>query len=391
MTLRALLRAAAFVVSFLGASAMVWVLAELVVLLSRAERQSISLQIVEAMRPWQQAMIEDREHERIAFLGDSVLARAGDPSLPDATEAALRSRGDRHARAAIHTLWAPAWSPVTEYFLANEILRTRPDRIVLEVNLRTLGPTPLEPFNYPELSGWIDARHLPEAMALPLFSEAGLTLNRSLFYQLLVGCHLDELWTHVVDRQARLYNVHKAFEPYLDRQLSRTEYLQRQLGRNLPLLARDLVPGKDRSNAASLRKMLGNALSGIDGNEPRVRILLALIDRFIAAGVPTLVWVAPVNVEHLRSVGIATDGLDLTTSVLYRLVIEHGATFLDFHEVVGDAGFLDHGDHLRFEGRPAPTEVIGTLIAAALARTAPPSSGLPRGYPVSGRDGDAVQ
>lgn len=388
MALRPLLRAAAFVVSFAVASATVWVLAEIVVLLSEVERQGISLQIVDAARPWQRAMSEDREHERIAFLGDSVLARAGYPSLPEATEAALRSRG---ARSAIHTFWAPAWSPVTEYFLANEILRTRPHRIVLELNLRMLGPTPLEPFNYPELSGWIDARHLPEAMTLPLFSEAGLTLNRFLFYQLLVGCHFDGLWAHIVDRQARLYNLHKAFELYLDRQLSRTEYFQRQLGLSLTIFARDLVPGKDRSSAAPLRKLLGNALSGVDGNEPRIRILLALIDRFIAAGIPTLVWVAPVNVEHLRSVGIATDGLDRTSSVLNRLVTEHGATFLDFHEVVGDAGFLDHGDHLQFEGKPATTEVIGTLIAMALARTAPPSSGLPRGYPVSGREGDAVQ
>lgn len=371
----------------------VWVLAEIVVILSQAERASIPLDIIDSLRPWQQALREDRVHERIALLGDSVLASVvGDPSLPSATEAALRSRGDRHARAAIHTLWFPAWSPVTEYFLADEILRARPDRIVLELNLRALGPGALEVFTYPELSGWIEARHLPEAALLPL-SQGELTLNRMLFYQLLVGCHLEGLWAHVVDRQARIYEMRTPVELRVDQALDRTEAFERHLSVAVPLLTEGLLPGKNRSNAASLRKVLGTALSGIDGTEPRVRVLLALIDRFERAGKPTLVWVAPVNVEHIRSVGISTDGLDRTTNVLRRLVMAHGAAFFDFHSVVSDDGFLDHGDHLRSKGTPAMTEVIGTLLAAAIARTAPPPpmSEVGTGFPVSRRAGDAVQ
>lgn len=391
-TSRRLLDAGAVAASFLATSATVWALSGKVVSLSGTTRQSIPLDIIDALRTWQQQLREDRLHERIAFLGDSMLASTpGEPSIPSAAEKALHQRDGRGGLyPAVHTLWVPAWNPVTEYFLADEIIREHPARIVLELNLRTLGPVPLEPFGYPQLSGWIAPSRLPEAVLLPL-SEAGLTVDRLLFYELLVGAGLDGLWKTVVDRQARLYNVRTPLELSLDRLLSRGEALTRHLGAAFVGMQSGIIAGGKRLNAERLGKIFGNVLSGIDGRQPRIRVLLAMVDRFRSAGIPVLVWVAPVNLEHVRSVGLPTTPFARATATLGRELTAHGAEFFDFHSGLPDTAFRDHGDHLMSTGTPAATEFVGMLIAEAIARTAPAHSEHRETPAVSGRTGDAVQ
>lgn len=369
--MRATLRIVTFVVCFLLGALVVWVSAEIALWKSGATRSAMALDVMPGIRKWKREVRQDHGPLRIAFLGDSVLmGEPGWPSVPSATQRALRFQDGPVRGANVHDLAWPAWGPAGQYCLVDELIEAHPDVVVLEMNLRTLGPRPLGSLGYPEFSGFVRTRRLLEAALLPL-SFAGITLNRMLFYRLLVANGAEGLWQALLDRQARLFNVRAVLEPYLDEKRKSRAYQERRAFILMDGIRKSYVNGKPRATLSAAKDVLGSALAGLDASYDRVRVFDAVLREFRRAGLPVLVWVAPVNVDHLRSIGISTERLKTTVATLRRVTERRGAEFVDFHAVFHDDVFRDGGDHLNFAEEPNGTVRLGERLAAAIAAMRP--------------------
>jgi hypothetical protein len=387
--MRASFRFATFVVSFVVAGAFVWIVADRILSARTEASPIIGLDLVEAAQEWRHGLEQDRQSPCVALLGDSVLAAPlGETALPEATREALARLGEPGRKIKLCPFGWPGWGVSGQYFLADEIVRARPDRIALELNLRALGPATAGTMSYPELAGWLETSHLWEAASLPL-SYAGLTLDRLLFYRLLAVGGVEEEWANLLRRQARLFSLREPLEVWVDQATGEHSLFQRRVDGLAAAFNRAMVPGKRRLRTAGLEPMLGEALGGIEPGHPRLRILKATLDRYRRAGIPTLVWVAPTNIEHLRSLGLSLTGIDRSMTTLRQLVESSGAMFADFHALLPDKAFRDEGDHTTSSGESGGVRVLAEELAVSIVRLKSqpvPSSPHP---PIPPRDGAA--
>jgi hypothetical protein len=259
---------------------------------------------------------------------------------------------------------------IGEYCVSDDLIEAKPNLIAFELNLRALQPGPLGPFSYAEFSGWIHPRRLPEAAFLPL-SEAQITLDKLLLYRSLVASHSEDAWRTLLDRQAKLVNARDLLEGYIERRTGVSSSTERRLAAAAHGYARMLVPGTPFASVSHTEAMLGAVLRGVDPKSSRLTLLHVLLGEFHAAGIPTLVWVSPVNVEHMRSLGLSMDGLDRSMENIRFVVESTGATFLDLHDVLPRDAFRDSGDHYTFDGRPNGTAIVGARLGAAIKRALP--------------------
>ncbi len=128
----------------------------------------------------------------------------------------------------------------------------------------------------------------------------------------------------------------------------------------------DLLPGRpNRFSARRLSVVYGQALAGVDSDHPVLLLFGAALRTFTQAGIRVLVYVVPVNVEHLRRVGLESQGgLARTVEAVRRVAKGAGADFLDLHDFLPDAAFRDPSGHFTYDG-----EIDGaTLVAERIAR-----------------------
>jgi hypothetical protein len=365
---RTVARAASVIVSFLAAAGLSWTAVDRALSVGVEPPPIIGQDLADALRVWRRGFSHGKRAQRVALLGDSVLGAApGERTVPDATDEALSASGARGRAVALHPLSWPGWGIAAQYFLADEIVRARPDRIMLELNLRALGPASPGDVSYPELSGFIGGDRLWEAAGLPL-SYAGITLDRLLFFRLLVTSELDGSWAGLRRRQANVFRLREPLETWLDAIAGTPESHERRLAEAISMFDRMLVPGQNRERESMVKTTLGNALGGIPATHARLRVLEATLDHFHRSGIPTVVWVAPVNIDHLRSLGLSLDGLERSLATVQEVVESSGAGFVDFHALLPDREFRDGGDHVT-PGRGAT--VLGQNLARVILWSVP--------------------
>lgn len=351
-----------------------WLAVERVLAVFQPARSNMTLDMIDVLRRFQDELLNDQGHRRVALIGDSMLVGPpGSVPLPDRVESLANHRKREESQVSVHTLSWPAWGVIGEYCMADEIIRAKPDLIVLELNLRTLESGSLGAFAYPELAGWIRSPRLLEASNLPLL-DAGITLNRLLLYRLLITSRLEDAWVGLLDRQARLLHSRELLEDWVETKTGITTVAVRQVSAAASTYHRLLVPGKMRAQRAHVDTMLGAVLGGIDAHNGRLEVLEALLRTFRRADIPVLVWVSPVNVQHMRSIGLSMDGLDKSLAVVQALVEKAGAHFLDLHAALTDPAFRDSGDHYTLDGEPDGTAILAARLASAIQRAVPAHS-----------------
>ena len=80
-----------------------------------------------------------------------------------------------------------------------------------------------------------------------------------------------------------------------------------------------------------------------------------------------LVYLNPINMEHLEKVGILADGnIDQTLAAVHETLDLEGITFLDLHDEFPDDHFSDMAGHFRhdeaFEAQTKLANRIGAFI-----------------------------
>jgi hypothetical protein len=362
------LRTASFFAAFALGSVIVWKAGATAARASGVPRPNLTLDLVPRLRAWRNAVANDKAARRIGMIGDSMVFTEGPgTSMPAWVETEL-AQHDSGPGSSVHVLSFPAWSTIGEYCMADEIAAAKPTLLVVELNLRLLGPSPLGGFAYTELAGFIGDSRVPEAAFLPL-SPAGITLSRLLFNRAIIKAGGGLEWNQLLERQATLFNARAPLEAWLDEKTHRTAYEERRIDWGISLSGKFLVPrmAGARDSAPHARAALGDVLDGIGRRHPRLVVLAAMLREFHRRKIPVLVWVSPINKEHLRSLGFSLEGLDRSMRTIRYIVEDNGASLADLHGLLPDSSFSDSGDHYTIEGHPSGREMVGRELGAAIA------------------------
>jgi hypothetical protein len=110
-------------------------------------------------------------------------------------------------------------------------------------------------------------------------------------------------------------------------------------------------------------------LDGVGPDHPVIQVLAATLRVFREAGIPTLVFTIPINVEFMDSVS-SYDSARLARTIrsVRQAARDGGAGYLDLHELLPDAGFRDAPGHLAYEGDIDGPRRLAVALAPSVLR-----------------------
>jgi len=331
------------------------------------ESPTVALAIVPKVLNTLSLVRSSPDGSRILLVGNSTaMSQQPRRSLHKRLDVALDARVP-HREGKVAALVYPGLDPTDYYGLADEIASARPRLVIFTLSLGVFSPNRDPAGGRPELMGWIAPRRLSETLTLPL-RVLGLTADQLLLQVGIVRVGAFDLWRTVRTQQAR---VGRALETLHDRLPPREEpgptvELRRLLA--VRKLERWTLGGFERMSRAGAERFLGAALDGVPRDHPILRVLGATLKRLSRAGVGSLVYVAPVDVEHLEFLGIDTGAhLPDTIQVVADVVRDSGAEFVDLHRLLRDDRFSDP-NHFDNPGQPNGISELADALAPHVLR-----------------------
>jgi hypothetical protein len=302
---------------------------------------------------------EDPQTHRVAFLGDSISisVRGGALSTPRALRSRLEDGVELHSLAALGT------GPFDHYFLVDEIVEARPDQVVVAFSLQSFGAV-FRSLSRERLSGWVAPERLA-SVALGPIHWIGLTVDELLLNRGIVGVRGAEMWRQLLVQQARLGAARDELASWLSARLGGSGHQAFEMASFANERRRTRMEGdRDRYAADAERNHYGPLLQRLDGDHPVLVVLGRTLSRLNEAGIPVLVYVNPVNVEHLAALGLLEDGsLDESLATIEAVVRRSGAGYLDLHDLLPDAAFRDAAGHLGTPEDPESTDRLAGKVA----------------------------
>jgi hypothetical protein len=306
------------------------------------------------------------EH-RVLFLGDSLaIDRKGpDTSIPARLAQNLANARPGGLAVELVAYTGPAFGLFSHYFLSQLVIDREPDQIVLAVNLRSFSKR-WRADERSQLAGWLPMERWPEALALPLHAVE-VSADRLFFYRALVALGAFDAWHWLQRQQVRLAYAYWSAARWLQTTARVEKGLAFRMLHKQAELRRDKTSAL-RATPYAARTLLGPALQGLALDDPALEALDVLLRRFEEAGIAVLVYVAPINVEHLSSIGAYDPQALARTSARIEAVSQRrGATFLDLHDLLPDAAFADHLDHLVQDVEPEGSRTVADRLAPLVA------------------------
>jgi hypothetical protein len=298
----------------------------------------------------------------LALLGDSVMVGRAPLGVGAKNMAAClddelkRIAPDDPLRVAM--LGWPGQSLFERYFLADELMATGARSILFPFNLGSASNL-FRATTSTELSGWIPFSRWAEAAALPL-ADIGLGVDQVALYG--SGRALDAVrpWQALRRDQARLAAL---LERLQDRLLTRPDGRTQLLARTWQELGR-------RVSARNYQPVF----AGLDRDHPAMRVLEATLRIYREHGARVLLFVDPIDLQDLAANGFPGDspGLRRSLQTVAEIAAENGATFVDLHDALPHAAFLDPMGHLRWDGDANGTQMLAEVLAPHVARAFAP-------------------
>jgi hypothetical protein len=285
---------------------------------------------------------------RVAVLGDSFSQCEGTNVAPQMQTGLL----NRSPITYVMDLSFPALRPIHYYYLLEEVVASRPQPVIVEVNLFYLtgDPASWRQLRYPTLS-----RHLRFPRALRVRTGLGAE-----------GLGVFDPWIYRLEEAADVEYVGEGIHDWAADQIKEWG-LRFNHAFGLSRVTRDLRYGRDIAGASLLRRVFG----GEQANHPGATVLRALHRELRAAGIEVLYYVSPVPVALFDKHGLRPE-IDLPGHI-ERLRTAVGASaeeWLDLHALIGDEHlFRDWTGHMHPDG----CRRVADALLAALARR-----GLPR-------------
>jgi hypothetical protein len=314
------------------------------------------------------ARSDGRPERRVAFLGDSTAGHAPDPprGIDRRLEAELAALAPSGAPFRVVSFAMPTFTPFDYYFLSPRVADADAEVVVLAFNLAAFSKQ-WRTTDKPERAALLPLYALPAALTLPL-DWIGVSLDRLLLYPTLVRLGLLDPWRRSVRQQARFASAWSD----LGNRLEERSRSYTTLSIYLASRARAVLPGeRPRETAETVHLRLDALLSGAGAEHPVLRVLAANLELFRSRGIRALVYVPPVNLEHMESLGIherarLASGVERVRDV----VLAAGAGFLDLHDALQDADFRDSGGHLTASDAHDGHGKVARRVAQALVEVA---------------------
>jgi len=303
---------------------------------------------------------------RVGYLGDSTVASYPPVRrMPALLGAALNERPDLPSPVEVVDLAYAGMGHDSFYFLAGRIAETRPDLLVIQINLRHLSSAWSWSRARKGLSGWTEWSRMPPLLGMSM-ERIGLTIDRLLLYGAVVHLGGFDAWYDLAREQSRVAGLRGALEDRISERTGRKpeRRLRRVSGYNYQTRNVFSFEGHSRYVTERERENFGRALRGVRDDAFMLRMLGGELDVFRAAGIPFVVYLVPANLDNLRKVGVMDEpGLAKSVDAFRRVVEERGGRFLDFHAEFPDPYFSDTVGHLVYEDEiDAPAELIEKLV-----------------------------
>jgi hypothetical protein len=304
------------------------------------------------------------------FLGDSTVGGPGKAkSIPESVETLTNQVLMGSPTVRVHNLSAPGLGPFDYYFLAPTIAERDPDLAIILINLGTFSDSWTQTFRRPELAGLIPLRSLSEALGLPLY-RVGVTTDSMLLHGLVTKIGALDAWHSMRQQQTRFNRARGEVRDGIDNALAGGVQKQFILARMSHFDAVYNLPDRKRLSVAGMQSRYGSALEGIAGDDPSLEMLAATLRIFHEAGVPTLLYINPINIEHAQSLGLHQEAkLQRTTDSIATVARDHDARLVDLHDRFSDDHFRDAAGHFRVRDPDAMSK-IAQALTPAVAREA---------------------
>jgi hypothetical protein len=310
------------------------------------------------------------ETRRVVFLGDSM--EADFPPLqkvPVVLQREITARTGGEPPIRVFDL-AIVGTGIFDYFcLADLLAQAQPHLVVLPFNLSNPSRHWQRSFSRPELAGWIDAARIPAALRLPL-SWAGLSTDELFYYRAIVGSGGFDAWVRRAGEKLRYTEAKRLLAGRIARRSASGESPEEVLETARYLLKRKRTVDSEarRLTPAGVRHYFGPSLDGLGPSDPSLRLLGGTVRALRAHGIDVLVYVDPVNVEHMRKLGLGDpQRLAETIASLRAVVQESGGYFRDLHELFPDEFFRDEIGHLTFDAvRDGPARLSAELAPSVI-------------------------
>ena len=99
-----------------------------------------------------------------------------------------------------------------------------------------------------------------------------------------------------------------------------------------------------------------------------MRFIAAAVGVFSEAGIPTLVYLNPINLEHLDAVGVLDkSAMERSVDAYRSSVIDSGGLFLDYHDIFPDSHFTDMAGHFRHDDEIQTQTQLAKKIAGFIS------------------------
>jgi len=190
----------------------------------------------------------------------------------------------------------------------------------------------------------------------------GLSADDLLWYMAIVGSGQANAWRALVREQVRVGQAARDAERWLAELVAADD--RHHEFHAFASFERLIAPGP-RFTRTGAQKDYGPVLRGLPAGHSVLETLRALVSTFTESGIATLVVVMPANVEHLGKLGLLEgSALPRSLATIEGVRRRAGASFLDLHDSLPDAAFVDATGHHR---PPATFDEPG-VVASQLAR-----------------------
>ncbi len=290
---------------------------------------------------------------QVLILGSSMLmsAEVMKPyeTVPSRLEQVLRRQLGSNSAVKVHSYALPGSGYSTFYFLADRLAATGVDQVVIEFNPTTFAKSWRQGRARTDHVGWLGARRLPEALSLPLY-RLGLTLDRTLWTVACVEIGCAGTWGRVQREQQRIAELIELSQKKLADSTGLIALEKFHDSRKMVRWIREMTPDQRGTRRTHLQ-YFGDAFAGVERGDVAFEFMAAAVRCFERAGIETLVYVTPINVDYMKTIDVYDrEGMRQTVFNLEAHVRAAGGDLVDLHDILTDAGFRDAVGHMTFEG-----------------------------------------
>lgn len=296
---------------------------------------------------------------RLAYLGDSLsMPTNGKPAPAELAQILRKRAGAPPGSSTLINFSSAGLTSFSHYFISERLAGLGVDRFIIATNLGWFSRKRFA--QQPALAGMLPANRWPEAATLPLH-EIGLSADEVVLSNAWLQTGLFNIPWQIQREQVRFRNA-------VDRAGHRLQHAvghargARYQRRVTQYRTHRIYDGKRPTYIGAVDRW-GAVLEGLAPDDPNLLVLDALVRRLRATGARVLVMVPPTNVEIMTKLDLAPgDGFQTSLDRIRDVATQHGADFLDLHDLLPDSAFRDPTDHLNFRARPLPARLIAQQL-----------------------------